>query len=83
VVKFSPDWAVSPSAIRAVYPDDDYIAQRGRGASREAAELAAAADIARFFTSQIRAESGYRLSFTQQNGAVTEGEQLTDEAFVN
>jgi hypothetical protein len=24
-----PDWAASPSAIRAVYPDSDFIAQRG------------------------------------------------------
>jgi hypothetical protein len=77
-----PDWAASPSAIRAVYPDRDYIAQRGRGETRQAAEVAAAAEIARFFTSQISATSGYRLSVTQQNGVVTENSQLTDEAFV-
>jgi hypothetical protein len=52
-----PDWAASPSAIRAVFPDGDFIAQRGRGATRQAAELAAAAEIARFFTSQISANS--------------------------
>jgi hypothetical protein len=77
-----PDWAASPSAIRAVYPDSDYIAQRGRGATRETAELAAAAEIARFFTSQISANSGYRLSITQQNDEATEISETTDEAFV-
>jgi hypothetical protein len=78
----SPDWAASSSAIRAVYPDSDYIAQRGRGATREAAEVAAAAEIARFFTSQISVKSGYRAVFTQQNGEVTERLEFTGEAFV-
>jgi hypothetical protein len=77
-----PEWAASPSAIRAVYPDSDFIAQRGRGETRKAAELAAAAEIARFFNSQISANSGYRLSITQQNGVATESSQTTDEAFV-
>jgi hypothetical protein len=77
-----PDWAASLNAIRTVYPDSDFIAQRGRGATREAAEVAAAAEIARFFTSQISVNSGYRLSINQQNGEATESSQTTNEAFV-
>jgi hypothetical protein len=77
-----PDWAATPAAIRTAYPDSDFIAQRGRGATREAAELVAAAEIARFFTSQISANSGYSLSVTQQNGVETENSQIFDEAFV-
>jgi hypothetical protein len=77
-----PDWAASASAIRAVYPDSDFIAQRGRGATREAAEVAAAAEIARFFNSQISAHSGVRMSINQQNGESTESSQTFDEAFV-
>jgi hypothetical protein len=60
-----PDWAASPSAIRTVYPDSEFFAQRGRGKTRQAAEVAAASEIARFFTSEIRAKSSYRLSITQ------------------
>jgi hypothetical protein len=77
-----PDWAASPSAIRTVYPDSSFLAQRGRGATREAAELAAAAEIARFFNSQISAQSGVRMSINQQNGESTESLQTFDEAFV-
>jgi PAS domain-containing protein len=77
-----PDWAASPSAIRAVYPDGDFIAQRGRGATREAAEVAAAAEIARFFTSQISANIVDRVSIKQQNGEVTESSESFAEALV-
>jgi hypothetical protein len=77
-----PDWAASPSAIRAVYPDSDFFAQRGRGKTRQAAEAAAAAEIARYFTSQISVQSGYRELITQQNGVVTESSELTNEGFV-
>jgi hypothetical protein len=41
-------WAASPTAIREVYPDGEYLAQRGRGKTRQAAETAATAEIARF-----------------------------------
>jgi hypothetical protein len=78
----APDWAASSSAIRAVYPDSDFIAQRGRGATREAAELAAASEIARFFTSQISANTGYSEVITQQNGKATEILRTSDEVFV-
>jgi hypothetical protein len=77
-----PDWAAAASAYRAVYPDSDFIAQRGRGETREAAELAAAAEIARFFTSQISVSSGYSNVITQQNGEAAESSQTSAETFV-
>jgi hypothetical protein len=77
-----PGWAASLSAIRTVYPDSDFIAQRGRGATREAAEVAAAAALARFFTSEISANSGYREVINQQNGEATESSETSAEAFV-
>ncbi|MDR1390325.1 MAG: hypothetical protein LBJ31_10180 [Treponema sp.] len=77
-----PDWAASPSAIRTVYPDSDFIAQRGRGATREAAEVAAAAAIARFISSEISANSRYREVINQQNGETTENLETSAEAFV-
>ncbi|MDR3172267.1 MAG: hypothetical protein LBU17_11720, partial [Treponema sp.] len=77
-----PDWAASPSAIRTVYPDSNFIAQRWGGATREAAELAAAAAIARFFTSEISTEIWDRVVINQQNGEATESSETTIEAFV-
>jgi hypothetical protein len=77
-----PDWAASPSAIRTVYPDSEFIAQRGRGATREAAEVAAAAEIARFFISQISVNRGYREVVTQQNGEAEERSETSAGAFV-
>jgi hypothetical protein len=64
-----PDWAASLSAIRTVYPDSDFIAQRGRGPTHEAAEVAAAAEVARFFTSEISVNTGYSELITQQKGS--------------
>jgi hypothetical protein len=77
-----PDWAAAASAYRAVYPDSDFIVQRGRGATREAAEVSAAAEIARFFTSQISVSSGYSDIITQQNGEAAESSRTSAEAFV-
>jgi hypothetical protein len=78
-----PDWAQSPSAITHVYPADTYIAQRGRGQTREAAETAAAAEIARYFTSQISANSSYRTNISEQNGIIDENQETETSAFVS
>jgi hypothetical protein len=74
-----PDWAV---AIRTVYPDSDFIAREGRGATLEVAKANAAAEIARFFTSEISVRSGGLTSMIQQNGAVTERSELINDAVV-
>ncbi|GHV92453.1 hypothetical protein AGMMS50268_29560 [Spirochaetia bacterium] len=77
-----PDWAQSPAAITQVYPNDAYIARRGRGQTREAAEVAAAAEIARYFISQISANSSYRTNISEQNGVINESRETEDSAFV-
>ena len=77
-----PEWAASLQAIRFVYPDSRFIAQRGRGATREAAEVDAAAQIARFIESQIETRSGAGFSFTQQNGEEAVKSSTTEEAYV-
>jgi hypothetical protein len=78
----TPDWAQSPTAILRVYPHDAYIAQRGRGQTREAAEAAAVAEIARYFTSQINANQGFRTTTSQQNGVLSETLETETSAFV-
>jgi hypothetical protein len=77
-----PDWAATPSAIREVYPDSDFIAREGSGATLEAAKANAAAEIARFFTSEISALSGGRASMIQQNGEITEILEIINDAVV-
>ncbi|GHT83713.1 hypothetical protein FACS1894137_05590 [Spirochaetia bacterium] len=77
-----PDWAQSPAAITQVYPADAYIAQRGRGQAREAAEAAAAAEIARYFTSRISANSSFRTTTSTQNGVTGESLETETSAFV-
>jgi hypothetical protein len=77
-----PDWAASLSAVNAVYPDSDFIAERGRGATREAAEAAGASAIARFFTSEISVTIWDRSVVNRQNGEETEQSETGAEAFV-
>jgi len=71
-------WDASPSAIRQVFPDGEYIAQRGSGKTKAAAEAQAAAELARFMSSQISASKGYQT--TTANGA--ENINTQDEAYV-
>jgi len=49
-------WDASPAAIRQVFPEIEYIAQRGRGKTRAAAEANGAAQLAQFFNSQITSQ---------------------------
>ena len=47
-----PDWFQN---YKTVYPDKDYIAQRGSGDSEETAKTDALAQIARYFQTQVNA----------------------------
>jgi hypothetical protein len=70
----APPWARS---VEAVYPRDEYIAQRGEGGSRQEAELAALAAISYYFESEINAGQSSRRVWTEQNG-VTAAESRTE-----
>jgi len=72
-------WDASPAAIRQVFPDEQYIAQRGRGATRAAAESQAAAELARFISSQISANKGYQITTNNTEESIA----TRDEAYVN
>jgi hypothetical protein len=77
-----PSWAATPAAIRAAYPDSDYIAQRGRGKNRAAAEANGAMELARYISSQIDATMGYTISGAQTNGKASEKIETVNTAFV-
>lgn len=72
-------WEESPAAIRQVFPDSEYIAQRGRGATRAAAEAHAASELARFFSTQISASREYRITTTNEEETIN----THDEAYIS
>jgi hypothetical protein len=77
-----PTWAASPRSLDAVYPDSAYIAAIGRGQSREAAETAGAAEIARYFTSRISASVKIRETSVERDGVTSESLEFESAAFV-
>jgi len=76
-------WDASPAAMRQVFPDGQYIAQRGSGATRAAAEANAAAQMARFFNSQISSQVSLTERYAERNGNVQSGTEMESETFVN
>jgi hypothetical protein len=65
-------WAETPQALRLIFPDSEYIAQRGRGKTLAAAEADAAAQIARYISSQVNTTQSYRMTSTEINGQGSE-----------
>jgi len=75
-------WDASPAAIRQVFPDEDYIAQRGRGTTRELAEADGATAIAKFFNTQISSSLSISEQYLEQNGNVQSSVEMNSETFV-
>jgi len=71
-------WDTSPAAIRQVFPDSEYLAQRGRGKTRADAETNAAAELSRFISSQVTANRGFQITINNANETIN----THDEAFV-
>jgi hypothetical protein len=71
----APEWALN---IQAAYPSGEYIAGRGEGQTREAAEAKALSEISFYFVRQISAERSSRSSWTERNGA-SAAESRTEE----
>ena len=65
-----PDWFQN---YKTVYPDKDYIAQRGSGDSEETAKTDALAQIARYFQTQVNA------NLTTSIVSISQGENLIEE----
>ena len=75
-------WDASPAAMRQVFPDSEYIAQRGRGAARAAAEADGVAQIARYFNTQISSQISITERETVQNGNANAETEIASETFV-
>jgi len=75
-------WDASPAAIRQVFPDSEYIAQRGSGKTKAAAEADGAAQIARFFNTQISSQVRMTDRYSEQNGNIQTSAEYESETFV-
>jgi hypothetical protein len=75
-------WDASPGALRQVFPDSEYIAQRGRGKTREAAEADAAAQVARFLNTQLSSQTRAVERYSEENGNLQTNRELETEVFV-
>ena len=64
----SPAWDASPAAMRQVFPDSEFIAQHGRGATRAAAEADGTAAIARFFNTELTSRIDILERYLERNG---------------
>ena len=77
-----PAWDASPAAMREAFPDGEFIAQRGRGATRAAAEADATAAIARFLNSEVVSWVAVLEQAWEQNGDFGARTEIEAEIFV-
>jgi hypothetical protein len=67
------------TAVESVYPRAGFVTGRGAGRTREAAEAAAVADIARVFGVSVSSNVSSKESLHSENGASTEARELNSE----
>jgi len=75
-------WHASPAAMQQAFPEDEFIAQRGRGATRAAAEADATAAIARFLNSEVASRVAVLEQTWEQNGVAGARTEIEAEIFV-
>jgi len=77
-----PPWDASPGAMQQAFPDCEFIAQRGRGATRAAAAAEATAAIARFLNSEVVSRIAVLEQGWEQNGEARARTKIEAEIFV-
>jgi len=77
-----PPWDSSPDALRMLYSDSEYIAQRGRGVTRAAAETDGTAQLARFLNTQVSSQLRIAERESIQNGTVQSSTLIEQETFI-
>jgi uncharacterized lipoprotein YajG len=75
-----PPWVIS---VEDAYPNDQFIAQRGRGKSRQEAEMAALALISRIFSNEITAIQESVYTSVEQNGISNDTSRVGESISVN
>ena len=74
-----PEWFKN---WRTLYPETDYIAQRGRGDTEEQAKTDALAQIARYFQTNVNANLTTSLQSVTSGDSVSETTSIQDEVSV-
>jgi hypothetical protein len=77
-----PEWAAGAGGIEDVYPAQAYIAQRGRGEDRAAAENDALGQISRFFAAEIESQNSRVQRSREQNDGQTSTIERVSEIYV-
>jgi len=77
-----PAWDSSISAMQQAFPESEFIAQRGRGATRTAAEADATAAIARFLNSEVVSRIAVLEQVWERNGETGARTEIEAETFV-
>jgi hypothetical protein len=77
----APEWA-GAEGLEAAYPSQKYIAQRGRGEDREAAENDALGQISRFFATEIESQNTRIQRSREQNDVETSATERVSEIYV-
>jgi len=77
-----PPWDASTNAMQQAFPDGEFIAQRGRGATRAVAEADATAAIARFLNSEVVSRIAVLEQGWEQNGEAGARTEIEAEIFV-
>ena len=77
-----PPWDAATGAMQQTFPESEFIAQRGRGATRAAAEADATAAIARFLKSEVVSRIAVLEQGWEQNGEAGARTEIEAEIFV-
>jgi len=75
-------WSGSRSAMLQVFPDSQFIAQQGRGATRDMAEANGTAAIAQFFSSEVVSRVAILEQYWEQNGQAQSRTVAESEVFI-
>lgn len=77
-----PAWDASQDALRQAYPESRFIAERGFGSTRAAAEADASAAVARFISSEVSSSVSVLEQGWQQGGETGGRTEVESETFV-
>ncbi len=78
--KKEPEWFKN---YRAVYPNAEYLAQRGSGATAESARTDAAAQLARYFATTVNANFSTTMSSITSSSSIQEETRVIDQVEVS
>ncbi|GHV73571.1 hypothetical protein AGMMS49940_08730 [Spirochaetia bacterium] len=77
-----PEWAKTKNGVVLVYPNEKYIARRGRGSDLISAQNNGIAEISRWITSQVETSQSSRFSLTRRGDEDTVSQQTNEETFI-